>query len=424
MESKYLEKYKEIVRFAERNNGIISHHTVIDILKNDDNMLDAVQLTEIIELLKADGVDILPEKDEGYGSDETETANFIPADVNISQKGINVYNLMERLDNNEINLNPGFQRHGGLWNLEKQSRLIESLMLKIPIPAFYFNAEEEDNWIVIDGLQRLTAFQNYLVGIKNENGKVIKEKFVGLQYLRDFNGYTFDDLPRQYVRRIKETGVVAYSVEKGTPDGVVFNIFQRINTGGVELNPQEIRQALYQGKSTELIQELAESEEFIAATQNAIKPDRMEDREYVTRFLAFTELNYEVEYADNIDEFLIKILKLVNTYDDSRIESIKNNFKDVMVFCRELFGVYAFRKYNKDKKRSRINKAIFEIWSICFRNLSQEEKKRILNRKDEFFTRFGELLQDPKYLGALRSGKKTDIIRRVDMTREMLKEFL
>ena len=89
---------------------------------------------------------------------------FIPADVNISQKPINVYNLMERLENDEINLSPDFQRNGNLWSLEKQSQLIESLMLKIPIPAFYFNAADDDRWVVIDGRQRLTAFQNFLVG--------------------------------------------------------------------------------------------------------------------------------------------------------------------------------------------------------------------------------------------------------------------
>ena len=95
---------------------------------------------------------------------------------------------------------------------------------------------------MIDGRQRLTAFQNFLVG---EGGE--KKAFEGLQYLRDFNGFTFDDLPRQYARRIKETPIIAFTVEKGTPDAVVFNIFQRINTGGVILTDQEIRQALYQG---------------------------------------------------------------------------------------------------------------------------------------------------------------------------------
>ena len=98
-------------------------------------------------------------------------------------------------------------------------------MLKIPIPAFYFNAADDDRWVVIDGRQRLTAFQNFLVG---EGGE--KKAFEGLQYLRDFNGFTFDDLPRQYARRIKETPIIAFTVEKGTPDAVVFNIFQRINT--------------------------------------------------------------------------------------------------------------------------------------------------------------------------------------------------
>ena len=91
-----------------------------------------------------------------------------------------------------------------------------------------------------------------------------------MQYLTDFNGKTFEDLPRQYIRRIKEASIVAYTVIKGTPDEIVFNIFQRINTGGVQLNDQEIRQALYSGRGTELLKTLAERREFKEATQFAV----------------------------------------------------------------------------------------------------------------------------------------------------------
>ena len=166
-------------------------------------------------------------------------------------------------------------------------------MLKIPLPAFYFDASKEDEWIVIDGLQRLTAFQNYLVGNKQEDGSSKKSCFKGMQYLTDFNGKTFDELPRQYIRRIKESSIVAYTVTQGTPDEVAFNIFQRINTGGIQLNDQEIRQALYSGRGTDLLKELAERKEFQEATQFAVKSERMLDREYVLRFLSFTELDYE-----------------------------------------------------------------------------------------------------------------------------------
>ena len=132
---------------------------------------------------------------------------------------------------------------------------------------------------------------------------------------------------------------MAYTVEKGTPDVVVYNIFQRINTGGLQLNPQEIRQALYTGKATRLIQQLVENKEFQTATQYAIESERMTDREYVTRFIAFTELDYRLEYKGNIDEFLIKALKKVNTYTEKELQRVALGFERVMRYSKDIFGL-------------------------------------------------------------------------------------
>lgn len=424
MKPSFEEKIDEIVEFALKNGDTISYSTVVDILKNKEDVVEENQLSIALEKLEERGINIGPESDEGYSADETDPDTFIPAEVNISQKPINVYNLMERLENHEIDLTPGFQRKGNLWSLKQQSQLIESLMLKIPIPAFYFNAADDNCWVVIDGLQRLTAFQNFLVGNIGEHGRIEKEKFNGLQFLKDFNGFTFDDLPRQYVRRIKETSIIAFTVEKGTPDEVVFNIFQRINTGGVVLNDQEIRQALYQGKATELVQRLAESHAFVNATQNAIHGERMIDREYATRFLAFTELDYRTVYMGNIDNFLIKALKLVNTYNEKEIIRIENDFNHIMRYCTEIFGRFAFRKFNENRRRGPINKAIFEMWVVCFSELNQNQLDHILRKKEEFLNRFGILLQNKEFITALKSGDRYSTVRRIEMARNLVKEFL
>ena len=285
-------RMEEIISFAKANDNEISLFIVQDIIKNKKTGIDEDLLNMALYQIKEQGIKVLPaDMDEGYKADTDEPDKFIPSDVNITQVPTNISNIMDRLENREFDLSPAFQRNGGLWDEEKQSRLIESLMLKIPLPAFYFDASKEDEWVVIDGLQRLTTFQNYLVGNVQENGSREKNRFKGMQYLTDFNGKTFDDLPRQYVRRIKESSIVAYTVTQGTPDEIVFNIFQRINTGGIPLNNQEIRQALYSGKGTDLIKELAERKEFKSATLFAVKPERMLDREYALRFLSFTELN-------------------------------------------------------------------------------------------------------------------------------------
>ena len=419
------DRMEEIISFAKANDNEISLFIVQDIIKNKKTGIDEDLLNIALHQLQEQGVKILPlDMDEGYKADMDEPDKFVPSDVNITQVPTSISNIMDRLENKEFDLTPAFQRHGGLWNEEKQSQLIESLMLKIPLPAFYFDASKEDEWIVIDGLQRLTAFQNYLVGNKQKDGSSKKSCFKGMQYLTDFNGKTFDDLPRQYIRRIKESSIVAYTVTQGTPDEVVFNIFQRINTGGIQLNDQEIRQALYSGRGTDLLKELAERKEFQEATQFAVKSERMLDREYVLRFLSFTELDYRKEYKGNIDNFLIKGLKKANNFIESDIERVTEQFIRVMNVCKDVFGKYAFRKYNKDFRRGPINKAIFEIWAICFSELSFEQLEKIKENKEKFVAEFGEILAAAEFATALKAGDQYSLIKRIDTCRKFVKEFL
>ena len=419
------EKINELKGYAEKNDNIIWYDRVVDILYDKDDSVTDEMIEQVICKLEEDGISVERRPNEDYADEASQTSHFIPADVNIAQRPMNIYNLMERLENHEINMAPEFQRHSDLWTKEQQSRLIESLVLKIPIPTFYFNAVDDGKWIVIDGLQRMTAFYHFLVGEKNKEGIRVKEKFCGLQYMEDFNGRTFDDLPRQYIRRIKETPIVAYTVEKGTPDGIVYNIFQRINTGGVKLEPQEIRHAMYGGKATELLQRLAESEIFIKATQHAISPKRMEDREYVNRFIAFTELDYSKEYRGNIDDFLRDALKAVNRYDDKDIVRVEENFYRVMQACKTIFGKYAFRRYNNEtKRRSAINKAIFEARGIVLPELKEDEIIVLEQRREELIVKFGERMQEKEFNLALKGGKPSALKKRIEIVRETVEEVL
>lgn len=426
MDSKKIveEKIEQMISFAEKQDTIIRYNRVLDILYDKDDSVTEETISYVVDRLEQKGIIVIRDSDEDYENAASDVDNFIPADVNISQRPMNVYNLMERLENEEINLAPEFQRNENLWSPEQQTRLIESLMLKIPIPTFYFNAADDDKWIVIDGLQRLSAFKNFLVGNIDENGERRKEKFTGLQYMRDFENLTFDDLPRQYVRRIKETPIVAYTVERGTPDGIVYNIFQRINTGGLELKPQEIRQALYVGKATALLQKLAEKEEFLQATQHSISTERMADREYVNRFIAFTEQDYVLEYKGNIDEYLRKALKKVNHYDDKELLRVEKSFYRVMLYCKKVFGKYAFRKYNEKRRRGPINKALFESWSLIFSELSDEELDILVQKREELLERFGKELQNADYINALKSGDQYSVARRIEMTKNVVKEII
>lgn len=426
---KQAKQLKEIVKWAHENDDRISYLTLVDILHYEKQPIveNEESVNRIIRYLFKEGITVeIKEQDESYTS-SPEDEDFIPALVNIITLPQNVSNLMDRLQNNEIDLSPVFQRKKDLWDDERQSRLIESLMLRIPIPGFYFDTVREDEWKVIDGLQRLTAFQNYLIGEPKETCGVKtfeKRRFKGLQYLRDFNGKTFDQLPRQYIRRIKEAAVTVYGVQKGTPENVVYNIFQRINTGGLKLEDQEIRNAMYHGKASELAEKLSDDEFFLKATQYAVRTDRMLDREYVIRFMAFTELDYVTEYKNDIDAFLIRAMKKVNEYTTEDLERIKTSFVKTMKYCNIVLEEKAFRTIGKDGRRGRINKALFEMFSVCFSELTENQLKNIEAQKDKFVEAYAALFDDQGFRAALRSGKRNDCIRRIERGRILVGEFI
>lgn len=329
--------------------------------------------------------------------DESIVQPFDPAKIRVETRSMSLDLLLQRLRYKELDLAPDFQRQGGLWKSKVKSRLIESLLIRIPLPAFYMDATDDDQWSVIDGLQRLSALKLFVID------KTMKLE--GLEFLAQLEGKTYEEIPRNFQRRILESQVTVYLIEKGTPPEVKFNIFRRINTGGLPLTPQEIRHALYQGKSTELLKELAQSPEFLEATTKSISSDRMRDREFVLRFLAFKITNFEDYKFFEFDSFLAEKMQEINRMPDCKIENLKLEFKRSMRLSHELFGSYAFRKmYDEYSPRLPINKALFETWSVNLSNLTNVDADRLKERKDELVIGFLELVNYWQFANSISQG--------------------
>jgi len=340
---------------------------------------------------------------------------FNPKEINIKSKTMSLDNIIKRIRESEIDMAPDFQRKGDLWTPDKQSRLIESMLIKLPLPAFYFDGTEDEKWLVVDGLQRLSAIKNFVV---DENLRL-----QGLEFLENINGKTFSELPRNYRRMIEETEIVAYIINPGTPADVKFNIFKRINTGGLVLEPQEIRHALNQGIPSKFVANLAQLNSFKEATQNVIATDRMLDREFVTRFLAFY-LNGPKGYKPDLDTFMTSSMGQLNTKTNDELNKIQVAFDKAMKLSKIIFGKWAFRKvYSTNERRKPINKALFEVWSVELANLTLEEQKRAVSRKKSIFQEFTKLMNtDNTFVAAITSatGDKGRVNYRYNKIREIL----
>jgi hypothetical protein len=308
--------------------------------------------------------------DEMDGSDTSSekpakiTEPFDPTAIRVKSQPMTVALLLERIAHKELILNPDFQRNE-VWKLGARSRLIESTLIRIPLPAVYVDATDDDRWLVIDGLQRLSTFQHF----------VAEQSFAleGLEFLTDFEGRRFNQLDRPFQRRINETSIDVNQLDAGTPAAVKFNIFKRINTGGLPLSPQEIRHALNQGPATLILAELAKNPRFLTATSYGIAATRMADREAILRALAFLIMPYRGYKGDDFDGFLRAAMISLNQMSEDHRQQLSETFLLAMDRAYAIFGRSAFRK----APWTPVNKALFETWSVNLALLSDQDALKL-----------------------------------------------
>jgi hypothetical protein len=341
---------------------------------------------------------------------------FDPTQIRVDTRSLTIDLVLKRIKYNELELSPDFQRKS-LWNDKAKSRLIESILIRIPLPAFYLDATEDDKWVIIDGLQRLTALKEFILEKNTEQ----QLRLTGLNYLRDIEGKSYQELHRNYQRRIEETQLTIYLIEKGTPTNVKYEIFRRINTGGMPLSPQEIRNAVNQGRATKFIAELADMEEFKKVTKldQSKRKLRATDQEFVLGFLAYTLNDYhDFEKAESRDMFFHSVMKKLNQeLSPQQINELKRRFKRSMKAAYDIFGDRAFRKPSTESspnstRLNPINQALFEVWSVSLSNLSDAELTKLQNKRDELTEKITALVtRDKEFLKSISEARQKVTLR-------------
>ena len=303
-----------------------------------------------------------------------------------------VFEVIRRIDQNQYILDPDFQREF-IWDETKQSKLIESALMRIPLPVFYLAENPDGRVVVVDGLQRLSTFHRFL---KNELAlRGLKGNSEVLNKLR------FRDLPPKLQNRLEDTQLILYLIDAKVPDRARLDIFERVNSG-VTLSRQQMRNCLYVGDATRWLRDQAQNEAFLQATDRGLNAKMMRDREAINRFCGFYLLGisgYKDDKGD-IDEFLARTLRKMNEMGRDHLNkqltpvferSMRNNY--------HVFGKQAFRKPKRiDGSRSIINIALFDVYSVLMTKFSEDF---VVEHRDSFLHCFEQLQQDQEFVNAI-----------------------
>lgn len=372
------------------------------------------------EVKKQDDLEVEVEDIKGEESAEVITKPFNPNEIDVDISTVNLGSLIEQLENDEIDLQPDFQRATDVWDNVKKSRLIESILLGLPLPSFYFSEDPISQKLsIIDGLQRICAIRDF----------ILKEDYPlrleGLQFLKNFEGLTYSQLARPEVKRIKSLKITMNTLRKGTPLDVKYIIFQRVNTAGVPLTPQEMRHALNQGPAAVFIKELANMESFKKATNYSVKSKRMQDRDFVNRFIAFF-IGYQ-DYMGDLDMFLNEKMGELNKMTSAQRDDIRTSFDKAMKCCYQIFKEDTFRKrYSVTDRRKPISKSVYDTLSVNIAWLSDDEQLMLLKNAASFKTGMINLFNDRKFDFSISTGtgQKYNVEQRFTMVKSLIKEII
>lgn len=329
----------------------------------------------------------------------------------IRQQNRTVFEVVRRIKDNQYVMDPDFQRDF-IWKEAKQSKLIESVILRIPLPVLYLAEDDQGRMIVVDGLQRLSTFHRFL-----------EDKLVLRNLDRtDLNGKRFSDLSSKLQNRVEDCDLILYTIDSKVPFQAKLDIFDRVNSG-VPLSRQQMRNCLLTGKGTKFLKRESQSTLFQKATGGSLRSDMMRDREFVNRFCAFYLLRL-ADYRGDMDEYLERTLRRMNTMDDHQLASLSKAFRRSLHNNFAVFDRHAFRRHTPDQPRRSVLNA--SLWDVLSTGLSSYSKDQIAEGRQRLQAGFYDLLADEHFEASITRGTNDTkrVLHRFEATRRMLKETL
>ena len=348
---------------------------------------------------------------EGLDSTEESWGDYPIDDLLIRNESRTIHGVVQRIDQDRYIMDPDFQRDF-VWQEDKQSRLIESVVMRIPLPVFYLAEDDEGRMVVVDGLQRLTTFQRFLKG-------QLKLK---LPDRRELNGKLFSNLEIKLQNRIEDCNLVFYIIDSKVPERARLDIFERVN-GGVPLTRQQMRNCLFMGNSTKFLKKEVSTEIFQKATGKSLKTHAMRDREFVNRFCAFQVLELK-HYKGDMDDNLARCLRTMNKMPRGDLVRLSKDFRRSLETNLLLFREHAFRKSRAgSSRRSVLNASLWDVMTTC---LSRYETSFVREHRRDLREAVHQLLDDDDFISAITySTNGTMAVRaRFEMARNSISEIL
>ena len=373
--------------------SIFNGHEYKFLLENTDGLLRLVQnnpfeeSNEIIdERLTGLSSDWIESKAQGFDStidfEQVKQPGYGPDDIFVENKPFSLRQILDLIESEDIELSPDFQRNF-IWDKTRQSRLIESILLGLPLPSIYLSQYEDGRLTVVDGLQRLSTIRAFL------NGEL---KLTNLEYLTECNGYYFNGLDNVLsplrLRRFTQTQIMCFVIDYRSPSKLKFDLFRRLNTGGKPLNNQEIRNCLSRPEIQHILKDMVNLPSFGEATANSVKDSRMDAREAALRFLYFIEQyspnpdNPTGEYNGDMEGTLDDFIDELNSRDINELREVIPVYDRGLKNAFHLFGNYCFRKVTRETlngRRTPVNKLLMLSFSVL---LSKYDHYTVMNKCD------------------------------------------